>query len=531
MNSCLLARCFWAAGILLLVGQIAIGAEGQTTARPFRDRSVPRPAARAKQKTAAKTVAEGPKPAAIPVSTSELPPEEPADRSAINQNLRPGQWALETLWLKNGKAFHGLIQAKRDTEYDFAEIVQPPGKPMHAVVRGIPIESVARIERLGEAEHQQLVQRFATFRNRAVIEAGRIDEVELTIEKRDGKTFRVYRGEWFELFSTTDDEPTRQSVVRLEQIFRAFRTVLPPRTEPRGALQIYLYGSLDEYQERLRQLELPIDNAAFYAPGQRMIVAGSELTGFARRLQEFRTAAAERQREFTRLEREFTKGLAMLSADLKARGFSTDEINAELSQRKANWKAETKAALDSILLAQRANEAKFAEVTNRMFARLYHEAFHAYLDHFVYPHGEHHVPRWLNEGLAQIFESGQLEGEMLRIDAPPRSRLLRLKADLQAEARLPLAEILTSADQPFLTPHEGQPAPADERMYLYAWGLAWHLSFQRDLLGSERFSQYLSSENARLDPIPRFEQLAGKPLDEFERQWRESVETETPPPR
>ena len=44
-----------------------------------------------------------------------------------------------------------------------------------------------------------------------------------------------------------------------------------------------------------------------------------------------------------------------------------------------------------------------------MFRRLAHEAFHAYLETYVYPRQAYDVPRWLNEGLAQTFEAGLLE--------------------------------------------------------------------------------------------------------------------------
>ena len=44
-----------------------------------------------------------------------------------------------------------------------------------------------------------------------------------------------------------------------------------------------------------------------------------------------------------------------------------------------------------------------------MFARAYHESFHAYLENYVYPHDHYDVPRWLNEGLAVMMEGGILD--------------------------------------------------------------------------------------------------------------------------
>ena len=91
----------------------------------------------------------------------------------------PGRWQLETLTLRDESKLAGLIQSQTDEEIDFAEILQPPGKPMYAVIRGIPREDVAKIEQLPPDKHRQLVERFARFRSRAVIEAGRMEQVEL----------------------------------------------------------------------------------------------------------------------------------------------------------------------------------------------------------------------------------------------------------------------------------------------------------------------------------------------------------------
>ena len=154
-----------------------------------------------------------------------------------------------------------------------------------------------------------------------------------------------------------------------------------------------------------------------------------------------------------------------------------------------------------------------------MFARLNHEAFHAYLDMFVYPHDQHHVPRWLNEGLAQVFETGQLDGDSLRIDAPDRDRLARLQQDLATQP-LPLAQLLTAQEREFLGPHGDG---SSQRHYLYAWGLAYHLAFQENLLGTARLDQYVTPAAQKLSPVARFEGLVNQPLPSFEQRWREAI--------
>ena len=51
----------------------------------------------------------------------------------------PGRWQLETLTLKDQSQIRGLIQSQTNAEIDFAQVIQPPGKPMYAVIRGIPL--------------------------------------------------------------------------------------------------------------------------------------------------------------------------------------------------------------------------------------------------------------------------------------------------------------------------------------------------------------------------------------------------------
>ena len=58
---------------------------------------------------------------------------------------------------------------------------------------------------------------------------------------RSGKTAahcRHYRGKWFSLDSTVDEPTTRRIIVRVEQVFTAYRQVLPPRSASRRAFRV-----------------------------------------------------------------------------------------------------------------------------------------------------------------------------------------------------------------------------------------------------------------------------------------------------
>lgn len=416
------------------------------------------------------------------------------------------------------------MQARREREIDFAEIVQRPGKPTFAFIRGIDAAQVAKTELLPPAEHAELVRKFHEYRHKAPIEAGRMEEVKLAPLEEDSHSYQSYRGSWFTLLSTADEESTRRCVVRMEQIFRAYRTLLPPRqkrTQNEQELTIYLYSSLDEYRQRLRTLDLNLNAPAIYSARHHQILAGGEMAHYAHRLAEVRKEMKDLETRYDKLDKDFAVSLARLSDELRTKGFSKDEVTQELQLRKTDWKNERAAVMARMAEQDRRNLARFSEVTREMFARLYHEAFHAYLDSHVYPQGSHHVPTWLHEGLAQVFEGGQLEGDSLRIDAPDRDRLKLLLADLNSNDPLPLARLLVAEERTFAGDHGGR---ASERHYLYAWGLSYYLVTEKNLLGSSALDEFVSQQSATLSPTVRLEKLVHQPLEKFEAQWREKLQ-------
>ncbi|MCH5374523.1 MAG: hypothetical protein JJ992_11140, partial [Planctomycetes bacterium] len=58
--------------------------------------------------------------------------------------------------------------------------------------------------------------------------------------------------------------------------------------------------------------------------------------------------------------------------------------------------------------------------------------------------------------------------------------------------------------------------------YLYAWGLAYYLAYEQNLLGGERLDEYVANSR-RFGPASRFTRLTGVPLSKFEKAWRDAV--------
>ncbi len=436
------------------------------------------------------------------------------------------QWKLDQLQFSDGKGSGGLILDENEDKIEFAEIVFPKGRPMFAVVRTIRRDSVAEINRLPGDERAVLISRYQAFKNRARIEAGRMEDLKLRTVKRDAARHWAYDGDWFALESSADEETTRRSIVRVDQVFRAYRQVLPPRTRREQRLRIFIHGSIDEYRDDLRRRGLQIENPAYYSVERNLISAGSDLARFAERLAEVRQQNQRLREHYESLDKEFNQRLRALSDELARNGFTDEHIRFEVRSRQAAWKAKNGVdgeyweAMRKIDEINRRNEAKFADATRQMFVRLYHEAFHAYLENFVYPHDRFDVPRWLNEGLAQVFESGQLDGDTLRIDAPNRQLLSELKKDL-GEGGLPLSSLLAADDREYLHSHE-KSGPL--RQYWYAWGLAHYLTFENGLLSDAALDRYVSPAAKPQPPKERFERLVGTDLPAFEVRWRRYIE-------
>ncbi|QDU27331.1 hypothetical protein ETAA8_24180 [Anatilimnocola aggregata] len=432
-----------------------------------------------------------------------------------------GAWKLEELLLKDGKVYKGVVQDEREYDLDFAEIMQPAGKPMYGVLRWVNKREVLKLTKLPKEEHEELLQRFEQFRNRTVIEAGRMEELLLKQDEVGGKLHHLYDGPWFRVDSTTDEETTRRCVVRIEQIFRAYRMVLPPKGRPPEPLTVRLFGSLDEYRAELRRMKLNIKNPAFYSTRQRTILAGSDLNTYAEHLTEIRSHHEELRKTWQKFDVDFQRETARIIGDLKTAKFTTDEINAEIRLRKARWNEQLVAQFNTITEQDRRNDGKFAEVTAQMFAQLYHEAFHAWIDNFVYASSRQNVPRWLNEGLAQVFESGKLDGQSLRLDSPSAVQLAVLQEELRRRPQ-PLEDMLADENLPFLDGHV-QDAQRADRNYAYAWGLAWYLTFHEQKLAGHALDRYVSEDSRQFTPVERFEKFTGKKLAPFETDWRRAM--------
>src|SRR5207302_4035158 len=153
----------------------------------------------------------------------------------------------------------------------------------------------------------------------------------------------------------------------------------------------------------------------------------------------------------------------------------------------------------------------FAKARRRLVQRLYHEAFHAYLSDCVYTPADGEAPRWLNEGLAQIFETAVYEVGELRVGRPDKDRLDAVHAAVARGTLLPTADLLRADYKAFQVAHASE-QEASDRYYLASWAMAFDLAFHRKLLGTKALDDYVHALKRGADPLDAFRDLVAAPL-------------------
>jgi hypothetical protein len=94
-----------------------------------------------------------------------------------------------------------------------------------------------------------------------------------------------------------------------------------------------------------------------------------------------------------------------------------------------------------------------------------------------------------------------------------------LQEELADTNPLGVRDVLAAQENEFLTVHREDTA---QRHYLYSWGLAYYLAYERNLLTGDAMDQYVANEG-NFGPTARFVRLIGTPLQKFEQLWRTAM--------
>lgn len=448
-------------------------------------------------------------------------------RPAMGDELRPelggDAWKMERLVTTDGKIHLGLVEAEDDDKLHFLELVRRQGQPMFAVRRPYDKEEIRSLERLSNQERQVLKARWQRYRRRARIQAGRLSSIKLTQQTSpaDEVTWH-YQGDWFKLVSDGDEHITRQTVGHLEQVFGALAQVLPPRTMRSGSqLSVHVFQTQEAYRRFAAARGVTLQNDAFFAADENVVAIHSPLARIARESAEFQAQHQNLVAKIDALRKEIPHRLQEERDKLVKAKRSDAEIRTYLSRLRAKLNQELDNLRKTTEQTARQNQQVLEKRTEACLMTLRHEAFHAYLENQVFPLRENRVPRWLHEGMAQVFAHGILEDGTLRVDAPDPALLRRLQADLKNEP-MPL-ERLFRADAADFLPSDAAGRAQASRLYAYAWGMAWYLLFEDDEAWTMDRLASLVGSGEPTDPARRFEAVSGMSLGQFEARWREAM--------
>lgn len=428
---------------------------------------------------------------------------------------KPGSadWKFDVIDRKQGDSLRGLILEEDGKSIRIRTITRKPGTATLFFTHVVPRGDVKTVTRLTTEEREQLQERIeALKRERDVLadhlraldprskgtprSADLLDLQPATWPGDDKVKVLSYQSTHFKLLARTCPELAQLAAVSLEQIYDAYARALPSRVGKAEPTTILLTGSWAQYQSLAKSQKLNLFNPAYYDPANRQVVCGSDLERLRDDLEKVR---AHHARTITTLEE---RRLDLVKA---YRGAPPKEMLQPLSETKARIEA-----------SEKRNDDAFRRTREKLFRRLYHEAFHAYLGTFVYPGKENVVPVWFNEGLAQIFETAVVELGELSVGRPDRERWETMRQALARDELMPLRDLLRSGPRQFQVAHASE-QQASDRYYLAAWALTFYLTFEQRLLGGKALDDYVAALERGTEPLTAFQDLVGQPLPAFEK--------------
>ena len=427
-------------------------------------------------------------------------------------------WKLDTLHRPGRESLRGLVVRQGADAIEFKQVVRKPGSPTLVFALSFKPSEVSGLDLIDDADRAELTRKLEKLENDRRLLFAHLRRVEKGAIAEDlpgltsaswpgdptGATMaRVYAGGRFRLVTTVGAELAQLVALQLEQVFAAYAQLLPPRVPDAKPVTILLARSPAEYAALAKGRGAGgLLNPAFYDPATNTVACGSDLDDLEKRIDMLREHHAA---EFARIQ----KG----EKDLRA---------AYMNKPPADLMAVFQEARAKLKGVVERNEATVRTARRLLLERLNHEACHAYLANEVFPVAKGGLPRWLDEGLAQVFEGALVEAGELRAERPDPQRLARFRQAIQSGELPPLAELLRADAKSFLVHHFERKEDSD-RAYLVAWGLAYWLLFERQALAGPVLDRALEARVQGADPVAFFEALAGKPLPEAEKQWREGM--------
>jgi hypothetical protein len=330
-----------------------------------------------------------------------------------------------------------------------------------------------------------------------------------TIGGMSTRPARMVQLEHFVIVADLDEDLFRKVAVRLAKVFDAYKDHFGVDRHEFEKVRVVIFNSSADYHASLEAIGVDFLNPAFYAPGHKLIVAGFPLaemkTAITRirknhaksseQLDEWRSQLDEAREEARKVEHQIYELVQRAGKVTPRQRKVIRAAMKKMRTAKLEWEVEIakvekdiKSVQEKVEQLDRRNDRIFEEHTQHMMCAIRHEGFHAFLDQFLFEEGlVEHVPRWLNEGLAQYFENGRVEAGRLVLGQVDSAMLAAFR---RSGALVSIEELVASDANDYIA-HKIGDAVNSESHYLTAWRLV-HLLGEEGRLTKENLEAFVA---------------------------------------
>lgn len=448
---------------------------------------------------------------------------------------------LDQVELANGRTLGGLVLEETPSQVRVRLVTRKSGRPTLTSTETFSRAEIRSVKRLPEVAREELVRKLGDLDRQRELFLASLRQLDAPADKKlsiegirptavaweddTNQTAWAFDSQFFSLTTNLREPLAVLVTLQLEEIFRSISNLIPPRL-PGRPTRIRIWADQAGYLRAVARDQPNLEHPAFFDPVSNRILAGTDLARVEAEAAELRLHHAKQLGILTQRESEIQKAMG-------------GRIPPDFAEIATRARRELRDADQKNIQAVRQSRTQLLQILN-------HEAIHAYLSNWVYDRQNRPLPRWLNEGLAQVFETGLIEAGEIRADWPDPTRLSGVRQLIRDGRFPPLRKILADSPDHFLVRHtpsrdktsvkspDTPDREASREAYLASWILTYHLTFGLKKIPGPEFDHYLESlvsspgspqdpPRGRPDNVAAFETWTGMEMDKFEKEMLDFI--------